>query len=144
MGFATHANTIRSRFAAQWPALRPGVPMAYDNAAFDPAVDAVDGMGNPMPWVRLTVVPGDGFQASLGTPKVWRSTGVVSVQVFVPAGEGDGTANELADDAASIFRGTNDSGVTFRAPALTRVGLDAAGAWYELNVATPYLSDQST
>jgi hypothetical protein len=143
MGFATQANTIRNRFATLWPGLRPGVPVAFDNTAFDPAVDAVDGMGNPIPWVRLTIVPGDGFQASLGTPKVWRSTGVVSVQVFVPAGDGDGTANELADDAASIFRGVNDSGVTFRAPALTRLGLDAAGAWYELNLATPYLSDQA-
>ncbi len=143
MGFATHANTIRSRFATQWPALRPGVPIAFENTAFDPAVDAVDGMGNPMPWVRLTVIPGEGFQASLGTPKVWRLTGVVSLQVFVPAGDGDGTANELADDAASIFRGVEDTGVTFRAPALTSVGLDVGGAWYELSVATPYLSDQS-
>ena len=139
MSFADDANTIRGRFAAEWTTLRPGTPVAYDNTPFDPALDAVDGLGNPIPWVRLTVIPGDGFQASLGTPRVWRSTGVVSVQVFVPVGEGDGAANELADDAASVFRGVLDAGLTFRAPALTRVGPE--GAWYQINVATPYQSD---
>ncbi len=139
MTFTADANAIRTHFDAEWLGLRPEAPVAYDNIAFDPAVDAVDAFGNPVPWVRLTLIPGDGFQASLGTPKVWRSTGVVSVQIFVPVGQGDGTARELADDAAGVFRGQLVEGVTFRAPSLTRIGPE--GAWYQINVATPYQSD---
>jgi hypothetical protein len=139
MSFADDANAIRSRFATEWPPLRPTVPVAYDNAAFDPAADARDADGDPAPWVRLTIIPGDGFQASLGTPRVWRSTGLVTVQVFVPLGQGDGLARELADDVAGLFRGVSLSGLIFRAPSLTRIGAD--GAWYQINVATPYQAD---
>ena len=139
MSFAEYANAIRERFAVQWFPLRPTVPVAYDNTAFDPAVDARDPDGNPAPWLRLTVLPGDGFQASLGIPKVWRSTGIAVVQVFTPTGQGDGLANELADDAASVFRGVSLPGLIFRAPSLTRIG--AEDAWYQINVSTPYQSD---
>ena len=139
MSFAADANAIRERFATQWFALRPSVPVAYDNTAFDPAIDARHPDGDPAPWLRLAVLPGDGFQASLGIPRVWRSTGVAVVQVFTSAGQGDGLANELADDAASVFRGVSLSGLVFRAPSLTRIG--AEGAWYQVNVSTPYQSD---
>lgn len=139
MTFATDASTIRSHFAAEWLLLRPTVPIAYDNIAFDPAVDALDPMGNPAPWVRFSILPGDAFQASLGTPKVWRSTGLVTVQVYVPVGQGDGLAADLADDASGIFRGVRLDGLIFRAPALTNIGED--GAWYQINVTTPYLAE---
>jgi hypothetical protein len=139
MSFTEDANAIRVCFAGLWPLLRPTVPVAYDNSAFDPVSDALDAGGNPAPWVRLTIVPGDGFQASLGTPKIWRSTGIVVVQIFAPLGQGDGLANELADEVAVVFRGVSLGRVIFRAPSLTRIGPD--GAWYQVNVATPYQSD---
>jgi hypothetical protein len=139
MNFAQTANAIRAHFTVEWLQLRPTVPIAYDNAAFDPALDALDPDGDPAPWVRFTVLPGDGFQASLGTPKVWRSTGVAVIQIFAPLGEGDGLANELADDVTAVFRGISLGGVILRAPSLTRIGPD--GAWYQVNVATPYQSD---
>lgn len=139
MSYTADANTIRARFATEWPQLRPTVPIAYDNSAFDPAIDALDPFGNPAPWVRFSIMPGDAFQASLGTPKVWRSTGLATVQVFVPLGQGDGLAGELADDAAGIFRGVRLNGLIFRAPAFTRIGED--GTWYQINVTTPYLAE---
>jgi hypothetical protein len=141
MSFAEDANAIRACFAGLWSLLRPTVPVAFDNSAFDPARDAQDASGDPAPWVRLTIVPGEGFQASLGTPRIWRSTGIVMVQVFAPLGQGDGPANELADDAAAVFRGVSLGSVIFRAPSLTRIGSD--GAWYQVNVATPFQSDMA-
>ncbi len=61
------------------------------------------------------------------------------MEIFAPLGQGDGLTNELADDAASVFRGLRLPGLTFRAPSLTRV--DAEGAWYQINVSMPYQSD---
>ena len=137
MRFAQIAGAIRARFSTEWPQLRPSAPVAYDNTAFDPTRDALDAGGrNLASWVRLTIIPGDGFQASLGTPRVWRATGIVVVQVFSPLGEGDGSAYSLADDVAAIFRGVTVQGVVFRAPSLTHIGPD--GAWYQINVATPF------
>lgn len=139
MSFAETAEAIRTRFADEWPLVRPSVSVAYDNTAFNPELDARDGNNNPAPWVRLTIVPGEGFLASLGTPRVWRATGVVVLQVFVPLARGDGLAYALADDVADIFRGVRVAGAVFRAPALTRIGPE--GAWYQLNVATPFQAD---
>ena len=141
MSFAQTASTIRTRFATEWPQLRPAVAIAYDNLAFDPGRDALDAERNPAAWVRLTIIPGEGFQASLGTPRVWRATGVAVVQVFAPLGAGDGLAYGLADDVASVFRGASVQGVVFRAPSLTRVGPDEA--WYQINVATPFQADST-
>ena len=117
MTFASDANTIRAHFAAQWPLLRPSVPVAYDNAGFTPPEDNED---DPAPWVTLTILPGEGFQASLGSPKIWRNTGLIVAQIFVPVGQGDGLANALADDVAQVFRGQRVGFVTFRAPSRTR------------------------
>ena len=139
MSFLQTSTTIRSRFAQEWPQLRPAVPVAYDNVAFDPGRDALDAERNPAPWVRMTIIPGEGFQASLGTPRVWRSTGVAVVQVFVPLAQGDAGAYGLADDVATIFRGVSVDGVVFRAPSLTRIGPDRS--WYQINVATPFQAD---
>ena len=139
MTFTATAQSIRSRFTDEWTLVRPGIAIAYDNAAFDPERDARDGNRNPAPWVRLTIIPGEGFQASLGTPRVWRSTGVAVVQIFTPLARGDGAAHGLADDTAAIFRGTRVDGVVFRAPSLTRIGPE--GAWYQMNVSTPFHAD---
>jgi len=75
----------------------------------------------------------------MGKLRRFRRVGVMVVQIFVPAGSGDGTARELADSVADIFQGRTVSGVIFRGTGLTRVGID--GAWVQYNASTPYQAD---
>ena len=128
---AEAASTIRSRFAAEFPRLRPAVAIHYDNVGAAPP----DGE----PWVRLTIEHGDGEQVSIGAARRWRQTGTVRVQVFAPVGEGGGEALAIADDVASVFRGVSEPGVRFAAPGLTRVG--PGRRWYELQVAVPWTAE---
>ncbi len=107
------------------------MPVFYDNLAETPPDSA--------PWVRLTVTHGDGAQVAMGATRRWRHAGLAVVQVFVPAGEGDGTALAIADDAASVFRGVSVAGVSFRAPGLARLGPE--GAWYQVQVSVPWRAD---
>lgn len=125
---AEAASAIRSRFAAEFPALRPGVAIRYDNVSAAPPDGA--------PWVNLTVEPGEGEQVSIGAARRWRQAGTVRVRVFAPPGEGGGEALAIADDAASLFRGVSEAGVRFGAPGLTRIG--PGRRWYELQVAVPW------
>jgi hypothetical protein len=64
---------------------------------------------------------------------------VVVVQIFVPAGSGDGLAREIADSVANIIQGRTINGVIFRGTGMTRVGVD--GAWSMWTANTPYQAD---
>ena len=70
---------------------------------------------------------------------LYRNTGLVAAQIFVPVAIGDGLAYEIADDIAAIFRSRLVSGVRFRTPATAPAGPD--GAWYQRNVNVPFTAD---
>jgi hypothetical protein len=134
MSFADTENLIRSRFNTQWTALRPTIPVFYDNAG-----DDVEPPENSE-WVRLTVLPGDSQQVEMGRLRRWRRVGVIIIQIFVPAASGTGLAQELGDTVKQIFEGITVSSVIFRATSLNRVGLD--GAWLQYNATTPFQADE--
>lgn len=131
--FTENESLIRSRFNTQWSALRPTVPMLFDNVGDQnqPEDEA---------WVRLVVLPGASGQVEFGMTRRWRRAGVISVQIFVPAATGTGLAMELGDTVREIFEGLTVSGVIFRATSLNRVGID--GAWLQYNAQTPYQADE--
>lgn len=73
-----------------------------------------------------------------------RETGRMFVQVFVPTGTGDMRARELADTVAEFVKAhpqlTSAAGrLILRRATIKDIG--AAGAHYQINVATPYLYD---
>lgn len=131
MGYAADSQTIRALFEAQWPTKQSTVPRSYADLEYDPPENE--------PWVRLTILPGDQRQVSMGRLRRFRRVGVVMVQIFVPAGSGDGTAKDLADSVTEIFEGQTVNGVIFRGTGLTRIGAD--GAWVQYNATTPYQAD---
>lgn len=131
MGHAADSQTIRERFNTQWPIEQPTIDFSFADVDYNPTKDN--------PWVRLSVLTGEQRQVSMGLFRRFRRTGVVSVQIFVPAGSGDGLAKELADSVANIFQGRTVEGVIFRGTDLTRVGVD--GAWAVWNATTAYQAD---
>jgi hypothetical protein len=131
MGYSTDAQTIRERFDSEWPVQQPSVPYSFGDVEVDPPDDS--------PWVRVSTISGEQTQVSMGKLRRFRRVGLVMVQIFVPAGGGDGTARELGDSVAAIYQGRTVKGVIFRGTGLTRIGID--GAWVQYNAATPYQAD---
>lgn len=131
MGHSADAATIRQRFNAEWPIAQPSVPFSFGDVEYNPPDDES--------WVRVSTLSGAQTQVSMGKLRRFRRVGLVVVQIFVPAGSGDGTARELADSVAAIYQGRTVNGVIFRGTGLTRVGID--GAWVQYNASTPYQAD---
>lgn len=133
MSFAATAATIRQRFATEFALVRASVPVAYTNRQFTPPDNAE--------WVRLNIIEGDSTLAGIGGAgaNLYRNSGLVAAQIFVPVAVGDGLAYEIADDIAAIFRSKLVSGVRFRTPATVPVGAD--GPWYQRNVNVPFSAD---
>lgn len=131
MPHATDAQTIRNRFNSQWDTEQPTVVLTYSDVNYKPVE------GNA--WVRVNVLPGEQTQVSMGDQRRFRRIGVVAVQIFVPAGSGDGLAREIADSVATIVQGRTLSGVILRGTGLTRVGVE--GPWSIWTADTPYQAD---
>lgn len=131
MGFTSDSQTIRERFNTQWPIEQPTIPFSFADVDYNPVKDE--------PWVRLNILTGNQRQVGMGSIRRFRRTGVVLVQIFVPAGSGDGLAKELADSVANLFMGRTINGVIFRGTRLDRVGVD--GAWAVWRSETPYQAD---
>jgi len=131
MGFQSDSQTIRELFNAQWPIEQPTIAFDFADVDYNPTKDE--------PWVRLNILTGEQTQVTMGKLRRFRRVGVVAVQIFIPAGSGDGLAKELADSVANIFMGRTVNGVIFRGTGLDRVGVD--GAWGVWSANTPYQAD---
>ena len=118
MGYAATSTVIRERFNTQWPSLRPTIPYVMDNQGV--AEESFPTRNEP--FVRLTILNGEARQVENGNTNRWRRPGIVEIQIFVPAGSGDGLAHELADSVRDIFEGRTISGVIFRATSEQRAG----------------------
>ena len=134
--FEVTAVAIGSRFATEFAAAAPGVPVVQDNEnTKDTVVTA--------PYVRFTILGGDSRLSGLGSPRGMRDFGIAIAQIFIELNTGDKKLLELADKVRTIFRSLSVvSGgvqVTFRQPSFTRVG--PSGAYYQGNVDCPYQAD---
>jgi hypothetical protein len=94
------------------------------------------------PWIRLTILDGEGQQVEMGMKQRWRRPGIVEIQVFIPAGDGDGLSAELCDTVRDIFEGRTINGVIFRATSRRRVGRGRDSAWVQWNASTPFQADE--
>lgn len=134
MSFTAAFQTIMGRFRTQWAALQPAVPVAYPNMDFTPTAGTS--------WVRVTMLPGESHQAAIGATRLWRNSGVMIVQCFVPLAGGEEAALTLGDSVATAMRGVTVSGLRLKATGLHRVGVD--GQWLQYNADTPYEYDDVT
>lgn len=134
MPLAADITTIRTRFVNQFVAARPTVPYRLPN----------DQPYEPLPtttWARLTVLPATGDHAGIGgNTRLFRYLGLIDVQIFVPLGEGDGTAHEIADDVETIFRGITDGNVRTRGPGRQVIGETKEG-FFCVSVLTKFWAD---
>lgn len=135
MNFQSTATTLRTHIFASW-ALTPlaAIPMVAENRA-NPT-DAT------LPWIRVAIVPFVRDAVSFGNIRTWRTTGAVYFQIFVPTGEGDGLAREIADTIGSFLEGTTlVSTILIRSVTFTgTIGVD--GMWTQYGVRADYSVDE--
>lgn len=126
-GFEAERASIEAKFATGWA---NRTPVAFDNNRFVPPASGA--------WVRLTIIPGDSFNASLGINHV-RNVGIISLQIFVPEDSGTRQARQLADQAAVILENQRFNGISTRAASLVRAG--ESGSYLQFNLNAPYYRD---
>jgi len=129
MSFEDECALLEARFASSWATFSP---IDWDNFHYTPVTKT--------PYVEFRVIPGFALQVSTGASQTYRSDGVIHVKCFLEENDGRKSADQYADKAAGIFRGWRSSGLTCRAPYVTRIGeLDG---WYQLLVTVPYFRDE--
>lgn len=110
MTFAEERALIETRFIDQW---NEQTPAGMPDHAFTPP----EGESS----VRLTIKNGEGRNATIGAPgdNIVRHTGVVMIQVFVPAGVGSAAWRELVDDLEPIFTNWHSGHLLFRSMSVS-------------------------
>lgn len=96
------------------------------------------------PWARLTIRHESGVQATLtdaSVKKRFRRTGILTVQIFTPTGEGLSNADKCAKMFLNAFEGkTSPGGVWFRNGRVREIGAD--GDFFQTNFITDFEYDE--
>ena len=131
-------DECHTMFKTAWEAVGPsqGVSVLYADVAQD-----VPTSGS---WARFTMKHSIGGQATLSGEtglRTFRRTGVISVQIFTPTGDGNVLADQLADIAKNAFEGKASPGqVWFRDVTSNEIGQD--GVWFQTNVFVGFEYDE--
>lgn len=133
------ANEILSVFKTAWDTT--GFNAVYENVR-EHGTHAIP--ATQVPWARVRLVHADGGAASLSgalATKRYRRDGFLTVQVFVPSGEGLSRARQLAKIVMDAYDGASTpGGAWFRNARLNEVGPD--GNWFQVNVLVDFTYDE--
>jgi hypothetical protein len=136
MSFADERRAIEQRFEDNFTALAAS-RIKYENQRFTQPTEGA--------WVALTILTGDGIQASINTSPLNRYPGVIQIDIRVPEDTGTATARTHADTIEAIFRNQQFSAaasgiIKTRTPSITTRGV--IDGWYTLTVSVPYIRDK--
>lgn len=130
MTFEAENTAIESRFYDNWGST---TDIKYDNVDFTPPANEA--------FVELQIHNGDATAVSTGSSVLYRSPGIISVNIYLPLNAGTKTAKGYTDTIAAIFRGQQFSGITCRAASVTRIGeLDGK---FVYNISIPFFRDEA-
>lgn len=100
-------SSIRAAFVTKLQTFTGLPSVAWENVPFTPTAGVT--------YIQPFLLPGEPFQAEIGTNGINRHSGVYQISVFYPAGQGVAALNTLTADLCDHFkRGTSltYSGVT--------------------------------
>ena len=127
---ATYFSDIEAAFTVQMNELVDRPAVAWPNVKFEP--------NGKKPYLRISIIPAETVQASLGSTGKDETNGICQISCFVPAGTGK---SDLPDIIADHFkRGTvlvyNGTRIRLRSPS---IGVSIInGAFYFVPVSIPY------
>ncbi len=130
--YAAEQRAILRRLDERWRLSGVSItPVAWPNASYEPEEVA---------YIEPRITRQDAFNAAFSANDKWiRHPGLLTINVYVPLGEGDADVYDLADRAVAIFRNVRIDSITFRAPAVRDLGPE--GPWYRVQVDCPYWRD---
>lgn len=117
-------NTMTSLPSTAWP-----------NDGYAPTIGTL--------WLRPTVLPADTAAATLGSTGTDEQIGVYQIDVFAPAGVGDGASRAMTDLIADRFKPVTELTYNGRMVRCISVSIGAARTeenWYHVPVRVSYLS----
>lgn len=126
MKFTEIRNTVISRMTAQ--TIIDGKDVLYPNGpTFDPSGKLI--------WARLSI-PGQAGVNEIGAGPVVYRTGIIIIQLFVPAGSGSKLITETADKLRELFEFQDD--VPSQLPGCFLNSRWRKNGWFQLNLQIPY------
>lgn len=118
------------------------LPVEWPNRPFNKPAEGIT-------WVRFTVLDVSSVQIEMGSPasNTNRTFGSLVIQIFTPAGSGDGAGLGLADTLGALYRQQKfnfpddpPSGhVRMRNPVAKTIGRD--GSYWQTNLIIPFHRD---
>lgn len=120
-------NAVITRMTAQTAIAASDVTYPND-PTFDPTDKAI--------WARLTSLPGQAGANEIGAGPVVHRTGLVIVQLFVPAGSRSLLITRTADNIRELFEYQDDGQLSYFAVSCYEAG--ETDGWYQWNVNIPY------
>lgn len=113
-------------------------PIKYPNGQFYTGTTA-SAQPNNAPWLRVTDLPSQPLQRSLGAAGTDIQVGVLQIDIFVPTGSGDIKSLQIADEIEAIIPSGTTVTYNSKNVRIRSVGLQngtAESAWYSkiLNV----------
>jgi hypothetical protein len=133
MSIATARNAIHSKFNTEWAGQ---TPIAWDGVEFTKPATA---------WVRIHVDGNTSAQAGFGDGVLHRQSGLIFVQVFIPANTGTADADSYAQDAADALqykRLTRSGERPVRTWGATIRTIGHRDGWFQVNVEIPFDYDE--
>ena len=120
-------NAVITRMTAQTAIAKSDVTYPND-PTFDPTDKAI--------WARLTNLPGQAGTNEIGAGPVVHRTGIVIVQLFVPAGARSLLITQTADQIRELFEFRDDGRLSYFAVSCYDAG--ETDGWYQVNLNIPY------
>lgn len=129
--FSDARNAVMDKFTTAWNAQADPPVLLYEDVHTEDDRPTGD---SPWAWVQMRHLTGD--QATLGEVgnRRFERRGLITVEIYVPAGLGLTTADDLSKVAQDAFEGqeTAPDAVLFRNVRMNEVGRN--GPWFQVNV----------
>ena len=128
-------DEVLAVFKAAWDTT--GFIAVYENVRGDKPTTTA-------PWARASLRNVTGRQATLANHdgvRRWRRDGILTIQIFVPLGEGLQEGYSLSKVVTDALEGTSTpSAVWFRNVSVNEIGPD--GEWFQFNVLAEFTYDE--
>lgn len=121
MGIESDRAIIEQLLASNWAT----TDIAWDNVQYVPVIGTS--------YITAKIASGED---QFSTVQSYKQIGLLVIQIFVPENVGSATARGYADTLAGFFRRVSQSGIDFRLPTTTIVGI--SNGWYQINLSVPY------
>lgn len=120
-------NAVIARMTAQ-TAIASGDVLYPNGPTFDPSGKSI--------WARLTNLPGMASANEIGNGPLVQRTGIVIIQLFVPAGSGSLLITNTADQLRELFEFRHDGRLDYF--AVSAIDAGETEGWSQMNIQIPY------